>query len=299
MTIANIRHNIGLSVLFAFAVLVAACHPAFSADEDTTIAPSASWSGVQPSELRNMFGDLKNPAANSTAGGLLIDHLQEVVVERDETANPPFSITYLQAVTSTMPEDQFRDLCEKFRNECFGELEDTGFANKRLAAGLRKDWETPRFGIKFMRARGGMPGHKSGGWDPFEVPAGLSTPVDELLKLGGLGSYHATATAPFPFTPATCTELAAICFRLGLYADGRAVAEHVLADFPLNGRLLFIRGCCELGLEDKDACIKTLATLREAWGEHLYLKSVSDINGPIAVRFLLAYLSMENGAIVL
>ena len=303
MRIANIRGFTAFSALLAFTALTSACSPAFAADEKTADPPAASWSEIQPSELRGLFGDLKKPSANSAAGAALTGHLEDVVVERDDTANPPFSITYQQAVTSTMPADQFRDLCEKFRNECFGELEVTGFANKRLNAELRKDWDTATFGSKFMKSSGktggGGPRLSSGGWDPFKVPAGLSTPVDELLKRAGLASSPATATIPFPFTPATCTELAAICFRLGLYADGRAIAQHVLAEFPLDGRLLFIRGCCELGLEDKDACIKTLITLHEAWGGQLYLKTVDDINGPIAVRFLLAYLSIENGVTVL
>jgi hypothetical protein len=38
----------------------------------------------------------------------------------------------------------------------------------------------------------------------------------------------------------------------------------------------------------------TLAALREVWGDSLPLKQVADINGPIAVRFLLAYLSLEQ-----
>ncbi|GEM_PF-2162113 len=129
------------------------------------------------------------------------------------------------------------------------------------------------------------------GDDSFAVPDGLTVSVDSLLQLTGFNPRGHLDGVPFAFTPKTCSGLAAICYRKGLYADARAIADHGLKS-KMSSRLLFIRGVCELALGDKDACNVTIEELRKIDRSPLSLAEVSDVNGPIAVRFVLAYESV-------
>jgi hypothetical protein len=281
------------------AVIAFCCFAAPSislADEPQTAGSAENWDGIQPAELEKLFGDLNAPDPLNEAGVKLKGHLTAVSVKRDPAANPPFSIQFEQAADSTLTKDEFASLCEQFQKNCFGQLEKSGFVNKRLTQSMQGDWEKGEFKREFTikSSSGPKTSDDAAKWNPFRVPAGLSMPADELLRRTGYASPPDLIGKPFPFTPRTCTELATLCFNLGLFQDGKALCDHILAHFPTDARLLFIRGCCELGLNEKQACNKTLLALREVWGEGLPLQQVADINGPIAVRFLLAYLSLEQ-----
>jgi len=266
------------------------------ADESQTSGRAENWDGIQPAELEKLFGDLSAPDPLNEAGLKLKGHLTAVSVKRDPSANPPFSIQFEQAADSSISKEEFGRLCEEFQKSCFGQLEKTGFVNKRLTQSMQDDWEKGDFKRETTVKSSGPGGSQidPSKWNPFQVPANLSVSADKLLRLTGYASPPDLIGKPFPFTPRTCTELATLCFGQGLYQDGKALCDHILAYFPTDARLLFIRGCCELGLSDKQACNKTLRELREVWGDALPLQQVADINGPIAVRFLLAYLSLEQ-----
>lgn len=294
--------SMGRIVCAVIAFLCFAAPSISLADEPQTAGSAENWDEIQPAELEKLFGDLNAPDPRNKAGEKLKGHLIAVRVKRDPTATPPFSIQFEQAADSKMPKDEFVLLCEEFRKDCFGQLESTGFVNKRLTQSMEGEWKKDEFKHEFTVQASAVPENPgrdtpetpAAKWNPFLVPAGLSMPADQLLRSTGYASPSDLIGKPFPFTPRTCTELATLCFHLGLYKDGKALCDHILAHFPTDARLLFIRGCCELGLSEKPACNMTLAALREVWGDSLPLKQVADINGPIAVRFLLAYLSLEQ-----
>ncbi len=268
-----------------------------AADETNTPSRAEKWDDIEPAELLALFGDLKNPDPLNEAAVKLKGHLAAVTISRDVTFTPPFAIRFAQDSDSGMPKDEFAVLCEESLRNNFGQLEKTGFVNKRLTPAMRDEWEKGTFKREFTvhsPSDPETPPPDGRAWDPFQVPQGLSMSADKLLRMTGYASPEHLISKPFPFTPRTCTEVATICFNRGLYQDGKAVCDHILAQFPTDARLLFIRGCCELGLNSKQDCNKTLLALREVWGTDPQLLQVADINGPVAVRFLLAYLSLEQ-----
>lgn len=125
------------------------------------------------------------------------------------------------------------------------------------------------------------------GYDPFEVPEGLSMPVDSLLACLGYNSDHRMDGVPFPFTVEMCVRLAEGCYKRGLYMDARAIAEHGLKTQRIPA-LFYIRGASELALGDSVSALRSIKDLLPIHPRSASTQSLANISGPISVRFIIA-----------
>jgi hypothetical protein len=110
----------------------------------------------------------------------------------------------------------------------------------------------PNIGVTLRRRT-----EAAAGYDVFQAPAGLSTPVDQLLALRGTCGPNC-----YPFTPANCFELAKACYRMCMYSDALALLNHAIRH-DRQASYYYLKAMTELQL---GRCQDGLASVREMLG---------------------------------
>jgi hypothetical protein len=98
---------------------------------------------------------------------------------------------------------------------------------------------------------------EAAGYNVFETPSGLTTPVEQLLALRG-----ACGPNCFPFTPANSFELAKACYRMCMYSDALALLNHAIRH-DRQASYYYLKAMTEMQL---GRCQDALASVREMLG---------------------------------
>ncbi|QDT36726.1 outer membrane protein assembly factor BamD [Stratiformator vulcanicus] len=121
----------------------------------------------------------------------------------------------------------------------------------------------------------------TGGINPFTPPDGMATPIDSLLCRTGQGAVKC-----FVFSPRNCFDLAAACYRRGLYQDAIALLDRALQYGP-NAGYFYLRGMAEMQIGECDAAGESAQGVAQSLraGNIGGLDRIGErFNGPVAIQ---------------
>jgi hypothetical protein len=124
----------------------------------------------------------------------------------------------------------------------------------------------------------------AGGYDVFQAPEGLTTPVDSLLAMSGCCGCGSSKC--FPFTPSNCFELAKACYRMCMFSDAVALLKHAVKH-DRQASYYYLKAMTEMQLghcQDALASVREMQAAKAAGLDEALAPTMEVYNGPLRAQ---------------